>query len=61
VQPGVQGVATLGCFLQSHHIITMNKSEDLAYGSTMMDLISCFRDIVGRERDTEIKGTLQMI
>lgn len=33
----VQGVVTPGYFLERHHIITMSKGGDLAYGSIMMD------------------------
>lgn len=57
----VQGVATCGYFLERHHIITMSKGGDLAYGSIMMDLISCFKDIVDSKHSAESNGTLQMV
>lgn len=56
-----QGIATPEYFLERHHIITISKGGDLAYGPIMMDLISCFRDIVNSEHSAENNGTLQMV
>lgn len=57
----VQATAAPGRFLERHPIITMRKGGDLAYGFTVMDLISCFRDIVDSEHGAENNGALQMV
>lgn len=50
-----------GHFHESHHIISMSKSRDLVYGVIVMDLISCFGDVVNSERSAENNVTLQMV
>lgn len=56
----MQGEATPGHFLEKHHIITISKGGHLAYGSVIMNLISCFRGIVDGEHSAENNGTLQI-
>lgn len=43
---------------ERQRLITLSKGGDLAYRSITMDLISCFRDIVGSKDSSENNGTL---
>lgn len=57
----VRGEATPGHFLERHHITIMSKCGRLAYGSIMVNLISCFRGIVDSEHSAENNDTLQVV